>query len=40
MIPEETASGCDGDHPESEPHQHDQQGEAGEHGHGHGVTAG
>jgi cobalt-zinc-cadmium efflux system protein len=36
-------TGCDGDHPESAPHQHDQHGypgETGEHGHGHGVTAG
>jgi cobalt-zinc-cadmium efflux system protein len=35
-------TGCDGDHPESAPHQHDQPGHpggAGEHGHGHGVTA-
>jgi cobalt-zinc-cadmium efflux system protein len=34
-------TGCDGDHPESAPHQHDHHpGEAGEHDHGHGVTAG
>jgi cobalt-zinc-cadmium efflux system protein len=36
-------SGCDGDHPESAPHQHDQDGHSGgtaEHSHGHGVTAG
>jgi hypothetical protein len=42
VIQEETASTCDGGHPESEPHQHGQQGQhggAGEHGHGHGVTA-
>jgi cobalt-zinc-cadmium efflux system protein len=35
-------TGCDGDHPESAPHQHDQDGRpggAGEHVHGHGVTA-
>ena len=35
-------TGCDGDHPESAPHQHDQHGRpggAGEHDHGHGVTA-
>jgi cobalt-zinc-cadmium efflux system protein len=35
-------TGCDGDHPESTPHQHDQDGHprgAGEHDHGHGVTA-
>jgi cobalt-zinc-cadmium efflux system protein len=35
-------TGCDGEHPESAPHQHDQHdhpSEAGEHEHGHGVTA-
>jgi cobalt-zinc-cadmium efflux system protein len=32
-------TGCDGDHPESAPHQHRQHGGAGEHDHGHGVTA-
>ena len=32
-------TGCDGDHPESAPHQHGQHGGAGEHDHGHGVTA-
>jgi cobalt-zinc-cadmium efflux system protein len=35
-------TGCDGDHPESAPHHHDQDGHPGgtdEHGHGHGVTA-
>jgi cobalt-zinc-cadmium efflux system protein len=35
-------TGCDGDHPESVPHQHDRHGHSGgtgEHGHGHGVTA-
>lgn len=36
-------TGCDGEHPESAPHYHDQDGHFGgtdEHGHGHGVTAG
>jgi cobalt-zinc-cadmium efflux system protein len=35
-------TGCDSDHPESAPHQHDQRdhpGGAGGHDHGHGVTA-
>ena len=35
-------TGCDGDHPESAPHQHDQDGRPGgaaEHGHGHGITS-
>ncbi len=32
-------TGCDGRHPESEPHQHDQHGGTSEHGHGHGVSA-
>jgi cobalt-zinc-cadmium efflux system protein len=32
-------TGCDGDHPESAPHQHGHSGGKGEHGHGHGVTA-
>lgn len=40
MIQPQTASGCDGDHPESEPHQHDQDGHpGGTDEHGHGVTA-
>jgi len=33
-------TGCDGGHPESAPHQHGHPGETGDHGHGHGVTAG
>jgi cobalt-zinc-cadmium efflux system protein len=33
-------TGCDGDHPESAPHHHDQDGHSGRAGgHGHGVTA-